>query len=389
MNIHEVTRMSIDEALRFFEGLELDGEGSQIAEQILREIRHRLRFMADVGLGYSRSTARSATLSGGEAQRIRLATQVGSGLVGVCYVLDEPTIGLHQRDNQRLIRTLQHLRDMGNTVLVVEHDEETIRAGRPRHRHGPGAGRHGGRVVAQGTVAGHLRRAGVAHRQVPLRAAAIDSRPARRRGVSARNSRRGQRLPRAQPQGHRRALPAGRAHLRHGRQRLGQEHAGEPDAAARRCGGSSTARTTSPASTRSILGHRQDRQGHRDRPVAHRPHAALQPGHVHGRLRPDPPALRQDPRGEDPRLQARAVQLQRQGRPVRGLPGPGHQEDRDALPARRVRHLRGVQGHALQPRDAGDPLQGQEHRRRAGHARGGGAGVLRELPQDHAAPRRP
>jgi excinuclease ABC subunit A len=151
-NVTDVTRMSIAEALGFLDALGLDAEKTQIAETILREIRHRLRFLADVGLDYISLGRTAATLSGGEAQRIRLATQVGSGLVGVCYVLDEPTIGLHQRDNQRLIRTLKHLRDMGNTVIVVEHDEETIRSADVVIDMGPAAGRHGGRVVAQGSA---------------------------------------------------------------------------------------------------------------------------------------------------------------------------------------------------------------------------------------------
>ena len=151
-NIHQVTGMNIAEAISFFEALTLDEEKTQIAEAILREIGHRLRFLADVGLGYINLNRTSATLSGGEAQRIRLATQVGSGLVGVCYVLDEPTIGLHQRDNRRLIRTLKHLRDMGNTVLVVEHDEKTIRSADEIIDIGPAAGRRGGRIVAQGRV---------------------------------------------------------------------------------------------------------------------------------------------------------------------------------------------------------------------------------------------
>ncbi|MCD6364991.1 MAG: excinuclease ABC subunit UvrA, partial [Planctomycetes bacterium] len=150
-NIHDVTSLTIAEAQGFFANLKLDQEKTQIAEMILREINHRLRFLIDVGLDYVTLNRRSSTLSGGEAQRIRLATQVGSGLVGVCYVLDEPTIGLHQRDNQRLISTLAHLRDMGNTVVVVEHDSETMRAADKIIDMGPGAGRHGGRVVAQGT----------------------------------------------------------------------------------------------------------------------------------------------------------------------------------------------------------------------------------------------
>ena len=152
-NIRHVVQMSISEAREYFDGLSLDVERAQIAEQILREIRHRLAFMENVGLGYITLDRTSATLSGGEAQRIRLATQVGSGLVGVCYVLDEPTIGLHQRDNRRLIGTLMHLRDIDNTVIVVEHDEETIRSADHVIDMGPGAGRHGGRIVAQGVLA--------------------------------------------------------------------------------------------------------------------------------------------------------------------------------------------------------------------------------------------
>ena len=151
-NIDEVTRMTIADAVKYFEALRLSPERAQIAQTILREIRHRLAFLADVGLDYISLNRTSATLSGGEAQRIRLATQVGSRLVGVCYVLDEPTIGLHQRDNQRLIRTLRQLRDIGNTVIVVEHDEETIRSADRVIDMGPGAGRHGGRLVAEGTV---------------------------------------------------------------------------------------------------------------------------------------------------------------------------------------------------------------------------------------------
>jgi len=152
MKMNEVTRMSIADALNFFGELKLDTEKTQIAQTILKEIRHRLTFLADVGLDYVALDRTSATLSGGEAHRIRLATQVGSGLVGVCYVLDEPTIGLHQRDNRRLMRTLKHLRDIGNTLIIVEHDEDTIRSADEIIDMGPGAGRHGGRIVVQGTL---------------------------------------------------------------------------------------------------------------------------------------------------------------------------------------------------------------------------------------------
>jgi len=150
--IHEVTALSVDDAAQFFVSLQLDPEKQAIARQVMAEIRNRLRFMQDVGIGYLTLDRSSDSLSGGEAQRIRLATQVGSGLVGVCYVLDEPTIGLHARDNQRLLDTLVRLRDLGNTVLVVEHDEDTIRAADYILDMGPGAGERGGEVVAQGTL---------------------------------------------------------------------------------------------------------------------------------------------------------------------------------------------------------------------------------------------
>ena len=151
-NIADVTSMTIEDAAAFFDDLKLGTEGTQIAEPILKEIRARLGFMLSVGLGYLNLSRNTGSLSGGESQRIRLATQVGSGLVGCCYVLDEPTIGLHQRDNARLIKTLRHLTDIGNTVLVVEHDEDTINASDYLIDIGPGPGRHGGTVVAHGPL---------------------------------------------------------------------------------------------------------------------------------------------------------------------------------------------------------------------------------------------
>jgi len=150
--IHELTALSVVEAVRFLGELEFSPEKAAIAGPILNEVGKRLQFMVDVGIGYLTLDRASATLAGGEAQRIRLATQVGSGLVGVCYVLDEPTIGLHQRDNARLIATLRHLQGLGNTVIVVEHDEQTIRSADHIIDLGPGAGRLGGRVVAEGAL---------------------------------------------------------------------------------------------------------------------------------------------------------------------------------------------------------------------------------------------
>jgi excinuclease ABC subunit A len=151
--IHEFTHLSAKRSLEWLEGLELSQQDRAIARLILREIDERLRFLDNVGVGYLSMDRAAATLSGGEAQRIRLATQIGSSLVGVLYILDEPSIGLHQRDNERLIATLERLRDLGNTVLVVEHDEGTMRAADYLVDMGPGAGEHGGHVVAQGTAA--------------------------------------------------------------------------------------------------------------------------------------------------------------------------------------------------------------------------------------------
>jgi len=156
--IYEVEHMTLAQALAWFSGLQLTGAKAEIADKVVREIRSRLKFLNDVGLNYLSLDRSADTLSGGEAQRIRLASQIGSGLTGVMYVLDEPSIGLHQRDNERLIGTLKHLRDLGNSVLVVEHDEDMIRAADYCVDMGPGAGKHGGQVIAAGTpdeVAAH------------------------------------------------------------------------------------------------------------------------------------------------------------------------------------------------------------------------------------------
>ena len=151
-NIHEITSMNIKKLYEFLEDLNLTSQQQLIGAQILKEIRARIKFLLDVGLDYLSLSRATATLSGGEAQRIRLATQIGSGLVGVAYILDEPSIGLHQRDNDKLLASLKHLRDLGNTLIVVEHDEDTMFAADHIVDIGPGAGEHGGQVIAQGTV---------------------------------------------------------------------------------------------------------------------------------------------------------------------------------------------------------------------------------------------
>ncbi len=153
ISIAKFSSFTIKEAHEFIEGVELDDRRARIGKEILKEVRERLRFLLDVGLDYLSLDRSAGTLSGGEAQRIRLATQIGSGLMGVLYILDEPSIGLHQRDNNRLISTLEHIRDLGNTVIVVEHDEDTIRSADYIIDMGPGAGKHGGEIVAEGSLA--------------------------------------------------------------------------------------------------------------------------------------------------------------------------------------------------------------------------------------------
>ncbi len=224
-----------------------------IAAQILKEIRQRLAFMVDVGIGYLTLDRMSSTLAGGEAQRIRLATQVGSGLVGVCYVLDEPTIGLHQRDNQRLLDTLVRLRDIGNTVIVVEHDEEAIRTADEIIDLGPGAGAHGGEIVAQGTLEDILAA------PASLTGAYLSGRlsipvPEHRRTPDLKEMRPGPRRAREQPEVARRRLPARLLRLRHRRQRLRQEHARHADPLSARWRAGSTTAASAPASTTSIIG---------------------------------------------------------------------------------------------------------------------------------------
>ncbi len=152
-NLPTITNLTIGDSAKYFANLKFTGKKASIAEKILKEIEDRLRFLVDVGLNYLTLSRSAETLSGGEAQRIRLASQIGAGLVGVMYILDEPSIGLHQRDNDRLLKTLRHLRDIGNTVIVVEHDEDAIRSADHVLDIGPGAGVHGGQIVAQGTPA--------------------------------------------------------------------------------------------------------------------------------------------------------------------------------------------------------------------------------------------
>ncbi len=264
MAIFEISRATLRESLEYFQGLHLRGAKAEIADKVVREIGLRLKFLNDVGLNYLSLDRSAETLSGGEAQRIRLASQIGSGLTGVMYVLDEPSIGLHQRDNDRLIGTLRHLRDIGNSVIVVEHDEDMIHAADHVIDMGPGAGVHGGRVMAQGTYDEVAAHPGFAHRPVPVgheedrgaqaphavaaggcqaglqrgqKGLALSAKPGRRaarraRGGASRVADRSagdsrDRRHRQQPEERERGFPGRPVHLRDRRLGLGQVDAGQ------------------------------------------------------------------------------------------------------------------------------------------------------------------
>ncbi len=284
LNVSEFTAKSAKSALEWVAGLELNETERAIAHLVLREVEERLRFLDSVGIGYLSLERAASTLSGGEAQRIRLATQIGSSLVGVMYILDEPSIGLHQRDNEKLIGTLERLRDIGNTVMVVEHDEGTMNAADHLVDLGPGAGEHGGEIVAEGTPAQVKKVARVAHGPVPV-GQALDSTPGEASQADGRAP--GQERARAQPEGRRCDIPARHAHLRHRGFGLGQVDPRQRDPLPLGCQPPAP-RPPAPGCSRRRRRHRADRQDHQHRPVADRSHAALQPGDLHGSLRRHP-----------------------------------------------------------------------------------------------------
>ena len=353
-----------------------------IAERLLKEIRARLGFLVDVGLDYLTLSRPAGTLAGGEAQRIRLATQIGSGLVGVLYILDEPSIGLHQRDNRRLLDTLIRLRDLGNTLIVVEHDEATIIEADHIVDIGPLAGEHGGQIVYSGDLKGLLDSeeslTGAylsGRRSIPPPAVA----PHTASGGSASKGVRQHNLKDITVR-----IPLGVFVCVTGVSGSGKSTLVQDvllRALMQKVYRSRRPAGQAPADGR--VGGR--RQGDRHRPVADRPDAAVQPGHVHGGVGSRPQALRPGARGPAPRVPARTVLLQRARRAVRELRGRRPDQDRDALPPRRLRHVRGLQGPAVQPRDAGGEVQGPHGLRRPRDERRRGARVLPEHPADQAA----
>ena len=390
--VSEYVGLPISEAVRVFDELELTDREALIANRILREIRDRLHFLDDVGVGYLTLGRSAATLSGGEGQRIRLATQIGSSLTGVLYVLDEPSIGLHQRDNRALLSTLARLRDLGNTVVVVEHDEETIRTADYVVDLGPGAGEHGGHVIFQGTPADLLQHGNGSLTGAYLRGERMIQTPRTRRPAT-----RGQILIKGARENNLKnidvALPLGVLTTITGVSGSGKSTL--VNEILYRSLARVLYRAADEPGTHTVdRGDRAARQGHPDRPVADRAHAAFEPGHLHRAVHLHPRAVRDAARGQGPRVPAGPVFLQREGRALRGLPGGRRHRDRDALPAERLRDVRAVQGAPLQPRDARNPLPRQVDRRRARPHRGSGAAAPRELPAHrqqaaHPAGRRP
>jgi excinuclease ABC subunit A len=359
-HISQVTEMSIAAAADWFRALpgQLTEKQLEIGQRILREINERLGFLNDVGLEYLTLDRAAGTLSGGESQRIRLASQIGSGLTGVLYVLDEPSIGLHQRDNARLLETLKRLRDLGNTVIVVEHDEEAIRSADFLVDMGPGAGVHGGEVVAHGTpkkVMQQVQRSLTAQyltglKQIPvpeLRRPGKEGQVLRLIGATANN------LQKVNGE-----IPLGTFTCITGVSGSGKS--------------SLIIDTLYRAAARQLMKAR----------AAPGPFTALEglehldkvididqspPGDLYRRLFADPRLVHRPAGIAGARLQAGPLLVQRQGRPLRGLPGRRRDQDRDALSARRLRRMRHLRRQALQPRNAGGGLPRQVDRRCARH----------------------
>ena len=345
---------------------------------MVREIGERLRFLDSVGIGYLSLERSATTLSGGEAQRIRLATQIGSSLVGVLYILDEPSIGLHQRDNEKLIGTLERLRDIGNTVIVVEHDEGTIRAADHVVDLGPGAGEHGGEVVAEGTAEEIQRQPGSLTGQFLSgeREIAVPEHRRTPRGELVVRGAREHNL-----KGIDVSFPLGVLDRGHRRFGLGQVDPRQRDPLPLRRQPPAP-RAAAARRARPNRRHRAGRQDHQHRPVADRAHAAFEPGHLHGNLRPHPPALLSTREARARGYKPGRFSFNVKGGRCEVCRGDGQIKiEMHFLPDVYV-PCEQCHGAPLQPRDAGGPLQGQVDRRRARDVGRRGGRVLRADPED-------
>jgi excinuclease ABC subunit A len=372
-SVHDVGQLNFDELQAFLGTIKPAGRGAAAGRHVLKEIRGRLDLLLGIGLDYLSFNRRSGTLSGGESQRIRLSTQIGSGLMGMLYVLDEPSIGLHPKDNVKMIATLESLRDIGNTVIVVEHDEDTIRAADHIVEMGPGPGVRGGTVVVQGTFDDVLKSKASPTGQFLSGRRSIEV-PARRRPGSGRTlTVRGARennlknIDVSIPLG---TLVAITGASGSGKSTLVNDILYK-------------ALWKRLVDTRTLPGDHDGVDGieHVHKVVnidqSRRAQQPIQSGHLHRVLRHDPGSLHPGAAVDRARLQAGPIQLQRQGRAVRGVPGRGDDHHAAVLHARRRSDLRRLQGRALQQRDPrGDPAR-QDDRRRAEHVGRGGGVVLR------------
>ena len=359
-NLPAIAEQSIGDALAFFEGLNLSGQRAQIADKILKEIVERLGFLVNVGLNYLSLSRSAETLSGGEAQRIRLASQIGAGLVGVMYVLDEPSIGLHQRDNERLLKTLTHLRDLGNTVIVVEHDEDAIRLADHVLDIGPGAGVHGGAIVAQGTPEEIIANpesltgdylSGRKQIAIPAERTPLTGKWLKLKGASGNNLRNVNL-----------DLPIGVMTCVTGVSGSGKSTLINDTLFRIAHRELNKATESTPAPYRSVEGlEHLDKVVDIDQsPIGRTPRS--NPATYTGLFTPIRELLSGTQEARSRGYQPGRFSFNVKGDAARRARGWGHQGG-DALPAGRLRAVRRLQGQALQPRDPGGEVQGQEHPR--------------------------